>query len=102
MIDFKEGHSGNVNSIIEVSDYIWTCSSDKTIRVWTPDTADCVKILTGHTGPIYSLRRVGAHVWSISWDKNVILWDGMVRYFIVLAVNSIKFLIYFNLVPDVL
>ena len=80
-MDTKQGHTGKINSIIEVENTIWSCSADKTIRLWKKDSGECLKILTGHTGPVYSLALVGQYVWSISWDKTVILWDSTVTFF---------------------
>jgi len=72
----QTGHSKKVTGIIDVKGMVWTCSADRTIKIWNPENGECVRLLQGHTGPIYALNYCGTHVWSGSWDKTVILWDS--------------------------
>ena len=74
-----QAHRKKVNAIIESNGLIWSCSSDRTIMIWTLD-GENVRLLQGHTGPIFSIAECGQHVWSASWDKKVILWDAEVRF----------------------
>lgn len=81
VLDFKESHTKKVTGMLEINGLIWTCSADKTIRVWSSDNGECLKILHGHTGPIYGMMHVRGKVWSCSWDKTVILWDSEYQVF---------------------
>jgi hypothetical protein len=64
-----------------------TCSADKTVRIWNPDSGGAVRTLTGHTDWVYALALSsdGKLVASGSWNGEVRLWqvgDGkLVRAF---------------------
>ena len=86
-LDYIIGHSSKVNCIIEADNLIWSSSNDRTIRVWSPDTADCLKILHAHSGPVYSLSTSSEFVWSASWDKSIIIWDAKVCFILLVVFN---------------
>ncbi|KAJ9105314.1 hypothetical protein QFC21_001682 [Naganishia friedmannii] len=50
-----EGHRAAVNSIELVKDYIISVSGDRTLRVWSAETGDCLLIIDAHTRGIASL-----------------------------------------------
>eukprot|EP01094_Clydonella_sp_ATCC50884_P021946 TRINITY_DN493_c0_g3_i1.p1 TRINITY_DN493_c0_g3~~TRINITY_DN493_c0_g3_i1.p1 ORF type:complete len:2040 (-),score=911.87 TRINITY_DN493_c0_g3_i1:136-6255(-) len=81
VIDYLESHTKSVNSMIAVGNYVWSASSDKTLRVWHMEEGDCLKILQGHTGPVFGLVHSNLHVWSGSWDKTLMAWDAEVCFF---------------------
>jgi WD40 repeat protein len=74
------GHTKKVNAIIECNGHIWSCSTDRTIMIWSLE-GECIRLLQGHAGPIFSIVDTGSHVWSASWDKRVILWDSEYQSF---------------------
>jgi len=69
------GHKGMVHSMAQVGNHVWSCGSDKTIRVWSL-TGEAVKVIEGHSGKVFGVCQVGDnHVWSCSWDKSIIIWN---------------------------
>ena len=68
------GHKGMIHDLIRHGDHIWSCSSDKTIRVWTKE-GSCVQLLEGHGSRVFQLLSHSNKVWSCSWDKTIMVWD---------------------------
>jgi WD40 repeat protein len=74
------GHSSHVYAVAVSLDgkRLLTGSSDCTLRLWDPDTGECLRVLKGHTGPVLaaSLSPDGKRVLSGSLDSSVRLWDA--------------------------
>lgn len=87
-LDYVVGHTGKVTCIVEADNLIWTSSSDRSIRVWDMDNADCIKILAAHSGPVYNLAVTTDYVVSVSWDKSIVIWDARVCSFFLFCYDS--------------
>jgi WD40 repeat protein len=67
-----------VHGMAKIGDTVWTCSSDKSIKIWS-ESGRLIKTLEGHSGRVFSLIPIGeAHVWSCSWDTTLIIWNAKV------------------------
>jgi transcription initiation factor TFIID subunit 5 len=53
-----------------------SCSSDKTIRLWSLETWTCLIVYKGHEGPIWNVRwsPFGHYFATCGWDKTVRVW----------------------------
>ncbi len=53
-----------------------SCSSDKTIRLWSLETWTCLVVYKGHEGPVWNVRwgPFGHYFVSCGWDKTVRVW----------------------------
>ncbi|XP_046580638.1 LOW QUALITY PROTEIN: E3 ubiquitin-protein ligase TRAF7-like [Haliotis rubra] len=70
------GHQGPVWCLCPMGDYLFSGSSDKTIKVWDTSTSYiCVKTLEGHTGIVLALCTYGNKLYSGSQDCNIFVWD---------------------------
>jgi serine/threonine protein kinase/WD40 repeat protein len=79
---FVQGHKRVVHSMVVCGDTVWSCSSDKSIRVWDQVTAQCLNVLEGHTGRVFTLLAEGdQYVWSAGWDTSLIVWNAQTRVF---------------------
>ncbi|XP_070536971.1 WD repeat, SAM and U-box domain-containing protein 1-like [Ptychodera flava] len=73
-------HKGDVNwCAFSVTNYLATCSGDKTVRLWNVDDFSelpCSPLL-GHTYYVHyvSFSPFGSHLASCSTDGNIIVWD---------------------------
>ena len=67
-------HNGMIHDLVRIDENVWSCSSDKTIKVWDV-SGKCVQQLEGHGSRVFQLQMHGDHVWSASWDKTIMLWD---------------------------
>lgn len=76
-----DSHKHIIHNISKVGDNMWSCSSDKTIKVWSIN-GDLLKTILGHSGRVFSLLPVGSHVWSGSWDSSVFVWDKQTQSFL--------------------
>ena len=45
------------------------------VKVWNPETEECLHTLSGHTNRVYSLQFDGIHVVSGSLDTSIRVWD---------------------------
>ncbi|KAI8912581.1 WD40-repeat-containing domain protein [Gorgonomyces haynaldii] len=52
-------------------------SNDKTVRIWSTTTGECLDVLTGHTSRIWDLSctRDGRYIASCSGDATIKIWD---------------------------
>ena len=75
-----KAHSSDVNGVCFSEDTLATCSSDKTIRLWSLSdfTEEPVSPLCGHTYSVHNctFSPSGATLATCSTDGKVILWDG--------------------------
>ncbi|KAK3584978.1 hypothetical protein CHS0354_037347 [Potamilus streckersoni] len=72
------GHQGPVWCLCVFGDYLFSGSSDKTIKVWdTGSTYKCLKTLEGHSGIVLALCTYGNKLYSGSQDCNIIIWNIM-------------------------
>eukprot|EP01132_Coremiostelium_polycephalum_P010049 gene10049-12318_t len=72
-----EDHSGEVNCItIDMEkNYLFSCSFDKSIKVWDLTTMKCIKTLNGHTKSVKSIFVSGKYLFSASNDMSIKVWD---------------------------
>ncbi len=74
-----EGHSGIVRSLALTSDgnRLLSSADDGTIRVWSLDTCDLLRVLTGHAGSVdvIAVTPDGKVCISGSRDKTLRVWD---------------------------
>ncbi|KAH9513127.1 E3 ubiquitin-protein ligase traf7 [Bulinus truncatus] len=70
------GHLGPVWCLSAMGDYLFSGSTDKTIKVWdTSSSYKCVKTLEGHSGIVLALCNYGNKLFSGSQDCNIIVWN---------------------------
>eukprot|EP01095_Lingulamoeba_sp_RSL-Kostka_P017810 TRINITY_DN9495_c0_g1_i1.p1 TRINITY_DN9495_c0_g1~~TRINITY_DN9495_c0_g1_i1.p1 ORF type:complete len:336 (+),score=133.52 TRINITY_DN9495_c0_g1_i1:85-1008(+) len=80
-VDSIEGHSKKVNQLIQSGSFVWSCSHDRTIRLWNPESGQCLRLLQGHLGPVFNLFYALDNIWSASWDKSIMIWDAETQTF---------------------
>ncbi|XP_013417562.1 E3 ubiquitin-protein ligase TRAF7-like [Lingula anatina] len=70
------GHQGPVWCLTVHGDYLFSGSSDKTIKVWdTATNYKCLKTLEGHTGIVLALCCYGNKLYSGSQDCTITVWN---------------------------
>ncbi|XP_076443202.1 E3 ubiquitin-protein ligase TRAF7-like [Babylonia areolata] len=70
------GHQGPVWCLCAMGDYLFSGSSDKTIKVWDMGASyKCERTLEGHTGIVLALCTYGNKLFSGSQDCNIIVWN---------------------------
>ncbi|XP_014663646.1 PREDICTED: E3 ubiquitin-protein ligase TRAF7-like [Priapulus caudatus] len=70
------GHMGPVWCLCTHGDYLFSGSSDNTIKVWdTSTTYKCIKTLERHTGIVLALCVYGNRLFSGSADNMINVWD---------------------------
>ncbi|KAK2142968.1 hypothetical protein LSH36_891g01006 [Paralvinella palmiformis] len=70
------GHQGPVWCLCVYGDYLFSGSSDQTIKVWNTTTNYiCVKTLEGHGGIVLALCVYGTKLYSGSQDSTILVWD---------------------------
>lgn len=69
-----EGSSGSVPST--APKLLLSCSSDKTVRLWSLDAWTCLVVYKGHEGPVWNVRwgPFGHYFATSGWDKTVRVW----------------------------
>ena len=74
-VGVMEGHTSTVWQLLVREGKLFSCSSDKTIKIWsTGEGGACEQTLEGHTGPVYSMAVCGDKLVSGSADKTVRVW----------------------------
>ncbi|RUS79841.1 hypothetical protein EGW08_012405 [Elysia chlorotica] len=70
------GHLGPVWCLCAMGDYLFSGSTDTTIKVWdTSSSYKCVKTMEGHTGIVLALCTYGHNLFSGSHDRTIIVWN---------------------------
>ena len=70
-----EGHEDNVRVLTADSDFLYSGSWDKTIRVWDMRSLECVHVLEGHVEAVLALTVMDGHLISGSYDTTVRFWS---------------------------
>jgi hypothetical protein len=69
------GHESWVNCLLLREPFVWSGSSDRSIRLWNAASGSCYKVFRAHTGWVWCLAGVGPdRVWSGSGDKTIRVW----------------------------
>ena len=69
------GHHSAVNVVQFDSKYIVSASGDRTLKVWSVSTGECLRTLVGHSRGIACLQFRGNVIVSGSSDKRIRIWD---------------------------
>ncbi|KAJ8318673.1 hypothetical protein KUTeg_003764 [Tegillarca granosa] len=70
------GHQGPVWCLCVFGDYLFSGSSDKTIKVWdTGNNYKCLKTLEGHSGIVLAICTYGNKLYSGSQDSTINIWS---------------------------
>jgi WD40 repeat protein len=69
-------HRGTVWSVTALGDgRLASASHDKTVRVWDPNTGECLRVLEGHADRVNCVTALGdGRLASASGDKTVRVW----------------------------
>lgn len=73
----SDGHHGAISCILSLDNgYIASGSNDSTIKIWDPNTGECIQTLEGHSSPVKCLTILpDAKLVSGSYDKTIKIWD---------------------------
>jgi len=74
----KERHIGHLNRVVKMvsqKQYIFTCSDDKTVKVWSHPDMELLDELTGHQNGIRSIAFANNHIYTGSYDYSIRSWD---------------------------
>lgn len=70
------GHGGPVWCLCVHQDYLFSGSSDKTIKVWdTASSYRCLKTMEGHQGIVLAMTIYGSKLYSASQDCQILVWN---------------------------
>ncbi|EDV28456.1 uncharacterized protein TRIADDRAFT_19665, partial [Trichoplax adhaerens] len=70
------GHQGPVWALGVHADFLFSASSDKTIKVWdTKNSYKCIRTLTGHKNIVLGLCVHGTNLFSGSSDNTIKVWE---------------------------
>jgi WD40 repeat protein len=71
------GHHDDVYSVISLeNDKVISCSKDKTIKIWSLETGQCLKTLNEHSSPVNAIFLLANNkLASGSSDKTVKIWN---------------------------
>jgi len=63
--------------------YLYTSSTDKTVKIWNYENGDCKYTCKGHTDWVFSVAVIGKLAYSGSRDETVRVWDqtGKICFF---------------------
>ena len=70
-----KGHTQNVTSLDLGDQYLYTSSTDKSVRVWNYENGNCLQTLLGHTDWVFSVKVIRQNVYSGSRDETVRVWN---------------------------
>ena len=68
----------SVMSVVKLSgEKIASGSLDKTIKIWNPNTGECLLTLEEHTDVVESIVKLSdGNIASCSWDKTIKIWES--------------------------
>ena len=69
------GHEGWILSMFTWEDYLYTCSDDKTIKVWQMNTFKIKDELVGHKNGVTCITVANDHLYSGSYDLTIRSWS---------------------------
>lgn len=82
----EHSHCGSITALVVCGPYVFSASSDSTIRVWRAGSLEFVRVLRGHRGSVLALYG-GAGVvlrWAHGWSGPTGVWgtvgDGAARW----------------------
>ncbi|KAH9121340.1 hypothetical protein LEN26_010730 [Aphanomyces euteiches] len=70
------GHGGPVWALRIHGNTLISGSYDKTVKLWSLQSGQCVGTLRAHTGWVSSLDACGSRIASGSWDSTVHIWNA--------------------------
>ncbi|EGG22654.1 putative protein serine/threonine kinase [Cavenderia fasciculata] len=77
-----DGHTGEINGVCidGARNHLFSCSFDKSIRVWElvdggRGGASCIKVMTAHSKSVKSICISGKYLFSASNDQSIKVWD---------------------------
>eukprot|EP00286_Rhodomonas_abbreviata_P001889 CAMPEP_0181291288 /NCGR_PEP_ID=MMETSP1101-20121128/1885_1 /TAXON_ID=46948 /ORGANISM="Rhodomonas abbreviata, Strain Caron Lab Isolate" /LENGTH=602 /DNA_ID=CAMNT_0023395665 /DNA_START=53 /DNA_END=1861 /DNA_ORIENTATION=+ len=62
--------------VTETPEELYTCSADKTVRVWEPETGECKRVLRFDSQPLYSLHVRGDGALFVGAGSTIIYCDS--------------------------
>jgi len=68
------GHTKGVNDVEGLGDFLWSCSMDISVRVWSIHNLSCIKVINFSSVP-FSLKTVGSKMW-IGDEKSICIYDS--------------------------
>eukprot|EP00005_Dracoamoeba_jomungandri_P011134 CAMPEP_0174267342 /NCGR_PEP_ID=MMETSP0439-20130205/33279_1 /TAXON_ID=0 /ORGANISM="Stereomyxa ramosa, Strain Chinc5" /LENGTH=365 /DNA_ID=CAMNT_0015354781 /DNA_START=520 /DNA_END=1617 /DNA_ORIENTATION=+ len=74
-LDTLTGHNNWVFALAYCSPYVFSGSSDHTIKVWSAATLKCVSTLNGHSDQVRALSVANGNLFSGSYDCSIKVWD---------------------------
>ena len=69
------GHTSFVWSVFVSNNYLFSGSSDNTIKQWDITTGSLIRNYTGHIDGVPSIFVVSTNLFSGSRDKTILQWD---------------------------
>ncbi len=85
------GHESNVTSLDLGDRYLYTSSTDKTVRVWNYEDGKCVQVLSGHTDWVFSVKVIENRPYSGSRDETLRIWSERGECLSVIRLGSVAF-----------
>ena len=70
-----DGHTAMVSCVCANNNAVISGSHDWTLKVWDPETGECLRTLTEHTGIVECVCAYNNNVISGSYDKTLKVWD---------------------------
>jgi WD40 repeat protein len=74
-----KGHKGQVTGLAIKAENLFSCSADKTIKIWNLSTRKLEDTLRGHQGKVCSIVITGGLLVSGSEDKTIKIWNLLSR-----------------------
>ncbi|KAI3658638.1 hypothetical protein MP638_006420 [Amoeboaphelidium occidentale] len=68
-------HTGSINCLLVKGDFLFSGSTDATVRQWNLTVWSIVRVLTGHTGTVSFLTSGDEHVYSAGFDLVIKKWN---------------------------
>lgn len=68
-------HTGSINCLLVKGDFLFSGSTDTTVRNWNLTSWSIVRVLTGHTGTVSTLASGDEYVYSAGFDLVIKKWN---------------------------